>query len=193
ATTKSWWRQENGEAVAGPLKGRSLIEFPSTQSSLSNWLKLYPHSLIMQADTTFQSEYDSLANYEGGRRTGKLTRRDTASWQRKSWIAGIILDDHSKAYDWNNLVEKKIINDEIAGHPIVLFLGEDNKSLFAFKRNSSAQYLSIRNDTLTNGRFQFSFLGISYQDSTKNLQPLQIYQEYWHSWQSFHANTLSDQ
>jgi hypothetical protein len=28
--TKVWWRQENGEAIAGPLKGHFLDELPST-------------------------------------------------------------------------------------------------------------------------------------------------------------------
>jgi hypothetical protein len=27
--TKSWWRQVNGEAIAGPLKGKTLPEIPS--------------------------------------------------------------------------------------------------------------------------------------------------------------------
>ncbi|MEP6647503.1 MAG: DUF3179 domain-containing (seleno)protein [Saprospiraceae bacterium] len=191
-TTKSWWRQESGEAVAGPLKGQTLDEFPSTQATLGNWLKLHPNSLVMQSDTTFQSEYDSLSNYEGGRKTGKLTMHDTASWQKKSWVAGIVLNGQGKAYDWNNLLVKKIINDEISGVPFALFLAADDKSLFAFKRNPDQQNLFIRNDTLSDGRFQYNLLGIQYQDSTKKLQPLQIYQEYWHSWQSFHPSTLTD-
>jgi hypothetical protein len=34
ATTKSWWRQENGVAIAGKLKGQQLPEVFSTQTSL---------------------------------------------------------------------------------------------------------------------------------------------------------------
>ncbi len=41
ATTQSWWRQATGEAVAGPLKGSSLPELPSSQTSLHEWLDLY--------------------------------------------------------------------------------------------------------------------------------------------------------
>ena len=51
--TGSWWRQANGEAVAGPLKGTMMEELPSRQVSLRQWLQLYPHSLVMQADSTF--------------------------------------------------------------------------------------------------------------------------------------------
>ncbi len=192
-TTGSWWRQESGESVAGALKGNVLPEFPSTQSTLGTWLALHPNSLIMQPDTTFQTEYDSLANYEGGKRTGRLTRHDTLSWQNKSWIAGLTVDNTSKAYDWNALMEKKIINDVIAAQPVLLFLAADNKSLFAFKRISASRLFSISNDTLSDGLITYNLSGHPYQDTIKNLEPLQVYQEYWHSWRIFHPETLKNE
>jgi len=48
ATTGSWWRQANGEAVAGPRRGTVLEELPSRQVTLATWLALYPHSRVMQ-------------------------------------------------------------------------------------------------------------------------------------------------
>ena len=51
--TGSWWRQENGEAITGPLKGQMLDLFPSTQLSLAQCLRLYPDSKIMLADPAF--------------------------------------------------------------------------------------------------------------------------------------------
>ena len=41
-TTKSWWRQVTGEAVAGKLKGQQLPEVYSTQTTLKHWLELHP-------------------------------------------------------------------------------------------------------------------------------------------------------
>jgi len=58
ATTKSWWRQVTGEAIIGKLKGQQLPEFFSTQTSLSEWLRLNTNSLIMQPDPAFEKEYD---------------------------------------------------------------------------------------------------------------------------------------
>src|SRR6266699_1386350 len=51
ATTHSWWRQANGEAIAGPSKGKALMELPSRQLRLSEWLREHPRSLIMQPDS----------------------------------------------------------------------------------------------------------------------------------------------
>ena len=52
-TTKSWWRQVTGEAITGKLKGQICLKYSSTQTSLTQWLQLYPNSLIMQADSDF--------------------------------------------------------------------------------------------------------------------------------------------
>jgi hypothetical protein len=189
-TTRTWWRQETGEAVAGPLKGMALNEIPSTQTTLGTWLALHPESFIMQPDPSFQPEYDSLADYESGKRTGRLTSHDTASWHDKSWVAGISWNNEYKAYDWNKLLMNRIINDHLASQPIVVFIASDQKSLFAYKRISSDQQFSIRNDTLTDGALTYNLLGQAYQDPSLRLQPIQVYQEYWHSWKFFHPKTL---
>lgn len=102
-TTKSWWRQENGEAVAGRLKGTFLPELIATQTTLKKWLTLHPNSLIMQSDEASVMEYDSLAKFEQGKSKGDLTRTDSLSWKDKSWVVGIQIGEKSKAYDWNRL------------------------------------------------------------------------------------------
>jgi len=188
-TTKSWWRQATGEAIAGPLAGSTLPEFPAIQSSLEAWLELYPYSLIMQPDSNFREIYDSLSDYESGQRTGRLTRRDTASWQDKSWIAGIDLGEVSKAYDWNELVSKGVINDTPGSIPITIVLTPDQKGLFAFRRHSNEQWLSFRNDTLSDGKVDYLLTGIPLDTAAKALYIIPVYQEYWHSWRTFHPST----
>ena len=51
--TGSWWRQVNGEAIAGPLSGTLLPELPSEQMALAAWLEKYPESLVLQPDSLF--------------------------------------------------------------------------------------------------------------------------------------------
>ena len=188
-TTKSWWRQETGEAVAGKLKGQALPEMSSVQMALSQWLSLFPESLIMQADSSFQAEYDSLSNYESGRRNGKLTRRDTLPWRDKSWIAGISLDGESKAYDWIALEKVGMIHDVVGKQPIAILLADDHKSLVAFRRANPAQTFTWRNDTLTDGQHSYNLMGVSFDPATPNLTRINVYQEYWHSWRTFHPGT----
>jgi hypothetical protein len=189
-TTGSWWRQATGEAVTGKNRGKSLPEFPSTQTSLETWLDLYPQSLIMQPDDQFQEIYDSLSNYETGTRKGDLTRRDTSSWQDKSWIVGIEISGESKAYDWIALEKEKTIHDVISNRPIVLILANDGQSFFAFHRESKDQPFILDNDTLKSGVNTYNLRGISPGSALSELKRINAYQEYWHSWRTFHPETL---
>ncbi len=192
-TTCSWWRQATGEAVAGSLKGHRLPEYPFIQTSLELWLTMFPNSLILQPDSTYQDEYDSLANFEIGKTKGRLERRDTISWKDKSWIAGIELGDESKAYDWNNLIAQQIIHDEVGYLPILLFVSADRNSLFAYRRFYPEQIFSIQNDTLSDGTLSFDLAGRALNKTAQNLQPIKVTQEYWHSWRTFHPSTLKQE
>ncbi|RDC63652.1 DUF3179 domain-containing (seleno)protein [Adhaeribacter pallidiroseus] len=188
-TTRSWWRQATGEAIAGRLKGQTLPEVNSAQVSLSEWLKLYPQSLIMQPDKAFVAEYDSLSNYETGRRKGSLTRRDTLSWQPKSWVVGVTLGPASKAYDWNTLMKERIIYDELNQQPIVVILAQDNQSFTALQRTGKNQKFTLTQNTLTDALNQYNLLGTALNPVVPALPKLAAYQEYWHSWQTFHPKT----
>ncbi len=187
--THSWWRQANGEAIAGPLKGSTLPELPSAQTSLAQWLTIHPDSKIMQPDPQFQAKYDSMANYESGRGKSVLTKTDTASWKEKSWVVGIEIGKESKAFDWNRLKKERVVNSQINGKPVLLALAKDNKSFFAFERHSANDKFLIRNDTLFNGVLAYNMLGQEIKNPMNNLKRINAYQEFWHSWQTFHPGT----
>jgi hypothetical protein len=189
-TTKSWWRQATGEAIAGSLKGQALAELESAQMALNQWIKLYPNTLVMQPDAQFKAEYDSLSNYEAGKRLGKLTRRDSLSWQDKSWIVGVSIGKESKAYDWNALEKQRIIYDNVDNQPIVVLLANDNKSFFALKRADKNQTFSLSGDTLKDGQNSYNLNGVSLNPALPNLEKINAYQEYWHSWRTFHPATM---
>jgi hypothetical protein len=120
ATTKSWWRQATGVAIAGPLKNAHLTEIPSTQSTLAEWLQEYPDSKILQPDTTYNRRYAALVDYDNGTIEGGLERRDSGSWKAKSWVIGVRMGNTTKAYDWNDLVSHLLIQDSIAAVPIAI-------------------------------------------------------------------------
>jgi len=187
-TTKSWWRQVTGEAIAGKLKGQQLPEIFSTQTSLSEWLRLNPNSLIMQADPSFDDSYDSTFKYEAGKSKSKLTGTDSLSWKDKSWVIGIKTGNESKAYDWNKLKTERIIHDKIENISVLLVLSNDNKSFFAFERPEGNSLFAIKNDTLiyNNHHYRMDGKGI---DTSFSLKPLHASQEFWHSWHTFNPGT----
>ena len=187
-TTKSWWRQANGKAITGKLKGTKLPELEAQQTSLVTWLKLYPDSKIMQADLKFKENYDSTAKYESGKSKKELTGTDSLSWKRKSWVVGIESGTKSIAIDWNRLKKERIVNFQIGKKPLVLALASDNTSFFAFERPNAQTKFSFKNDTLLTENLKFDLKGIEV-NSKQQLKKINAHQEFWHSWQTFHPST----
>jgi hypothetical protein len=188
-STKSWWRQVSGEAITGKLKGQQLPEVYSTQTSLAQWLSLNPNSFIMQADPSFLKSYDTSFKYESGTSKSKLTCTDSLSWKDKSWVIGVKAGKERKAYDWNELKAKRLIQDNIATMPVLIVLSEDDKSFFAFERPSESASFSLENDKLLFNGKQFRIDGRGI-DTTLSLKPLPASQEFWHSWKTFNPETL---
>jgi len=185
-TTGSWWRQANGEAIAGPLEGKELTEVPSWQVTLKQWLALHPNSLIMQPDSALRDRYTKDFDYETGRSRKTLTGTDTASWKDKSWVVGLTIDGESKAYDWNRLKRERVVNDLVGGTPVVIALASDTASVFAFERPDSASRFTLRGDSLVNGARAYALNGRGVDHA---LKPLFASQEFWHSWRTFQPGT----
>ncbi|MCF2506867.1 DUF3179 domain-containing protein [Dyadobacter sp. CY107] len=186
--TGSWWRQANGEAIAGPLKGQMLPELPTAQTTVSQWFKLHPNSKIMQPDPTYQAKYDSMSRYESGKGKSTLTKTDTTAWKEKSWVVGVQAGKDSKAFDWNKLVKQRVINDHVGVTPVAVVIAADNKSFFAFQK-PAGQEIAVRNDTLYAQNAAYNLLGKRVSGDGEDLKRVNAYQEFWHSWRTFHPHT----
>lgn len=194
AGTKSWWQQATGKAIAGKLQGMQLAEIPSVQMRLEDWLALHPGSKILQPDSNFRSKYDSLRGYDEGTIEGSLERRDSASWKFKSWVVGVSLNGQTRAYDWNQLLRERVIHDAIGHSPVLITIEPSNKTFYVFtpddslhfSYDSSAQLLKESN---TNTTWQLNGLCIDGALKGRRLTTVQAYQEFWHSWRTFHPGT----
>ena len=197
--TKSWWQQATGAAVAGPLKGLSLIEIPSQQLTLAAWQRLHPNTLVLQPDSLYKKDYDDLAGYNKGTIKGRLEKRDSASWQFKSWVIGVVHHKDAKAYDWNELVKKEIIEDSLPGLPLIIAMENDSASFHAWSREVNGQSLRFEKNkaqdalTDTNTRSLWNMNGECTAGPLKgnHLTTVSAYQEFWHSWQQFHPATAA--
>jgi hypothetical protein len=193
ASTRTWWRQVNGEAIAGPLKGHALPELFSEQMTLKSWLKIHPETKILQPDTVFAAEYKALAEFDEGTIESGLEKRDSLSWQDKSWVIGLQLGMHVRAYDWNDLLKLKVINDTLAGSPVLVVIEPDSVSFHVWKRDSLTfvwdDHTSRLKDVQTNSSWNWQGSSTEGQLRGNQLLPLQSYQEFWHSWNTFRPQT----
>jgi hypothetical protein len=194
--TKSWWQQATGVAIAGPLKGTRLQEIPSTQSTLGEWLRQYPDAQVFQPDTTYAKRYAGLADYDDGLIKSGLEHRDTASWRAKSWVVGVRSVAGAKAYDWNDLLRHTLIQDTIGALPIALVLA-DSTVFHTWNRSVAGQTLQLERvpgqpllrDGNTGSLWNAEGLCVEGTLKGRQLQAVQCYQEFWHSWSYFHPET----
>lgn len=188
-TTGSWWRQANGEAIAGPLKGTFLPEVGSSQMTKRKFFTLYPNGTIMLPDNSFRSEYDSIGNYETGKSKAKLTGTDSLSWKEKSWVVGMTVGTTPIAFSWNDLTPTRLIHTSVADKHVVLILSEDRFSFNAFESDMPVSSASLASDTLILNGQPYDFSG-KRVGGPGELKKISAYQEFWHSWRTFHPGTL---
>lgn len=198
ATTHSWWRQVSGEAITGPLKGKKLEELPSRQMTLASWLRLYPSSAILQPDSLFSSEYADLDKYDNGTVNSSLEKRDSLSWKPKSWVVGIVKGKNAKAYDWNELITKRIIQDSLPGLALMIVLENDSASFHAWNRELNGKVMKFRlnaESELIEDENSGSFWNMDGECvegvlKGSKLKSVRASQEFWHSWKDFHPHTI---
>ncbi len=176
----SWWRQVNGECIAGPLKGQLLREVPSAQLTRGEFARLHPSGSVLQPDPAFVKAYEGLKDYDEGTMVSALEGRDTASWQPKSWVVGLVHNGVARAYDWNELQRAGVIKDLLGPDTIMVALANDRQSFYAVVVHSdtaaTSQYLS-------NGDISARYA------LQLRIDTIRAYQEYWHSWRTFHPGT----
>ena len=189
ASTGSWWRQATGEAVTGSRKGAALPEVASSQLTLGKWFQLHPGALVMQPDDVAAEEYDVEGRFERGKSKGDLTRTDPGSWQEKSWVVGVQLGGVSKAYDWNRLKRQRILNDRVGDAAVVLVLAVDQKSFAVFERPDPAEIFTVDRDIISCRGRSYDLSGRDLTAPDRRLKPVKAYQEFWHSWRTFHPGT----
>lgn len=185
--TRSWWRQANGEAVTGALKGTVLPEIQSNQHTLRTFFKLYPDGKVMQPEAASKNRYDTLARFEKGRSRGELTRTDSLPWKDKSWVVGVEIGEEAIAYDWLLLREQRVIHDVVSGTPIVVAIASDDHGFVVFERRDDETF-AVRNDSLISSFDKYDLAGRGADGSLKQVK---AYQEFWHSWRTFHPGTAT--
>ena len=119
--TPSLWLQASGEAVVGPKTGTSLDMVPVTQAHWSEWQAAHPNTTVLSKDTGHNYSYIPYPDI-----LDLLPRQ----------ILGVIVGNEQKAYFFDDLRQLQVINDTIAGVPIVLIASPDSDAVRVYKRKN---------------------------------------------------------
>ena len=130
--TETWWQQFTGHAIVGELAGTRLRRLPAVIVSYADFRKAYPGAEILSRETGYRRPYGSNP-YRGYDRIGDRPflfedpidpRLPAMERVLNATIAG-----RHRLYPFSILARQPVINDEIAGTPVVVFSREGTLSV----------------------------------------------------------------
>ena len=117
--TDTLWTHVDGQAIEGPLAGRSLVPVAAVHATWEQWKALYPNSVVLKKRGDFRSPYESYNR--SARQLGIFGRRNLD--QRlpgKERILGIRADDMAMVFPVGRVRNARLVHAQIGSLPVVL-------------------------------------------------------------------------
>jgi hypothetical protein len=180
----SLWSQIAATAIRGPLLGEELTLVPSTLTTWQEWKNRHANTkVLLPTSKTVE-----------GKAVG--ARPPVTTNASSEIVIGITSKGNSKAYPRSVVKEEGIINDWVGELPVVVTIGANEKTLYAYNRELNGTVLTFEKTNekviqADGSRWQIHsgeavtgpHNGVGLQPATKRPQM------YEYAWQSFHPET----
>jgi uncharacterized protein DUF3179 len=200
--TGSWWQQVTGEAIQGPLKGQKLRPFFHDELTFGLWKQEKPKGRVLRPDESIEraGKYAPV-NWE--ERMSRVPVTTSASLDKaldsRALITGVTVNGESCAYPFEAVLKQSPIIDDLGHVPILIVLGDDQKSVRAFGRIVDDRKLEFfvkphvsplrLIDGETGSEWDFSGKAMSGPLAGRQLTKIPVLNDYWFDWKTYHPNT----
>jgi len=197
--TGTWWQQVSGKAVHGPLKGHQLKQVFHDEVSFAIWKREAPQGRVLKPveEIAAANQYET-ADWEtrvGRMRTVAGTDTDKRLAPR-TLVLGIAVGGKSVAYPLPALQKQSPIMDMIGSVPIMLVLGEDQRSARAFERMVDGRRLEFFQqpdrllvDAETGSTWNFEGKATAGPLAGRQLKKVFVLEDFWFDWRIYHPDT----
>jgi hypothetical protein len=198
--TGSWWQQVTGEALHGPLKGRRLRPVIHDEIGFALWKAERPFGRVLKPDPGYQADYEDW-NWEKQMKKVRTVRPKATDdpLDPRAMVVGVTIGDRSRAYPFPLLKQQSPVVDRLGGESIVLVVGDDKKSVRAFKTTVEGRPLTFAAlagvrplrlvDAETASQWDFSGRALAGPLAGRQLEKLYALKEYWFDWKNYNPNT----
>ena len=132
--TGSDWPQMLGEAIKGPLKGKSLEQIPSVWTDWKTWRTDHPETTVLKVSKTIDYyRHDPVSS------SSSFEERYFASLQ---W--GFVRSGKALSWPLRELARVPVVNDTFAGLPLVIVFDSQRATITAFERRLGDIELTFR-------------------------------------------------
>jgi hypothetical protein len=201
--TGSRWQQSSLEAIAGPLRGEHLKLYPFLLTSWEEWRRAHPATLVLKplpgyADRIAASNARIKRGLTGeGAAPDGVTYRDERL-KPKTMVLGLDVGGATKAFPLEALRGVRVVNDSVAGQPLVIVHQPRSDTTTAFLAKAGGRTLTFAAsnaeateivDRETESRWNAYGLCVAGRLKGSTLEPLILEPEYWFAWSEFHRDT----
>jgi hypothetical protein len=195
--TNTLWSQLLGEAVSGPLAGTRLEYLPATMTTWDSWRQMHPDTDALQKG--YVGSRDPYLGYYEGNSLGVLGVENVDDRIGvKQFVIGVEFDQTASAYPFSVLSEERIVNDEVAGIPIVVAFDPDSVAGGVWERTlkngTLLEFAAVEGgfmrDTVT-GSLWNGITGQAVEGDLAGeiLVPVANTMVFWFAWVDFHPET----
>jgi hypothetical protein len=209
-TTFSWWQQFTGEAIVGELTGTVLEFLPSQIISWGDFKANYSDAQVLSRETGHGRSYGSnpyaFLNNPNSPPIFPVTGYggDLPASER---VVSITLDGVDIAFPFSTLRELLVVNEEIAGQPLVVFWKAGTRTTYGnsdldvgssgvFSRRLGDQLLTFEHDgdgfrdIETGSRWTIAGEAVEGELRGSSLERLVSGEHFWFSWSVFKPETV---
>ena len=140
--TGSLWSHFMSKAVSGELEGTKLENVPLTLTKWSKWVETFPDTLAL--DKGFAGSSDPYDRYYRDRSPGVIgeAHKDDRL-PTKELVLGVGFDSQPTAFPHSVLAESGLVNDSVAGQPVLVYFDPITATALAFDRTLDGQELTF--------------------------------------------------
>jgi hypothetical protein len=209
--TGTYWQQNTGLAVSGPLAGRRLTLVPADELSFALWKAERPEGRVLNDVPKYARGYSPVDWDVRMAKAPTVISYAQAGLQPRDLMLGIHAFGASRAVPYEALVKEKLIQDHIGGEPILIVLGGDGKSVRVFRQRMAdtaepPQFYRIVGsrsagqvkegppgallmDAPTGSQWNFQGCAVAGKSKGVCLEQIGVIKDYWFDWRHYNPNT----
>lgn len=199
--TRTLWSQFLRRGVKGQLAGKELDVIPVTQTTWAAWSELHPDTIVLNKRGRYQG--DSYDGYYSSGRAGVLGENNKDKrLGGKDLVVGVDVDGAAKAYPFDVLEDRALVNDNVMGESILVFFDNTTGTALVYERTVDGRPLTFVIDgepagaltTLKDretGSTWLAFTGqaIKGELKGKKLDRVLSHLSFWFAWTDWNPNT----
>ena len=202
--TGSRWQQSTGEAISGPLKGKTLSLYPFILTTWKAWRTRYPSTQILKPMPGYAEripvlrprQKQALRSGEGAAPAGSFSQDDRL--RPREMIAGLAVGTETMAFPLFALRDVLVVNDRVGGVPVVVIHQPSSETTTAFDARVKGRTLRFRaantdatllTDLETGSTWDPYGLAVKGPMKGTQLQSLILIPEFWFAWSQFRPGT----